>query len=111
MITVRPKFTWDDDGRLVSTAVDPPLGGGGGGGGGARGPAAALDATATPDGCWVLIATGTAPDAPPKRSIAKSVMKIATIGTRNGVLLWWYISHPFSSVNDLDTDVKVLLSS
>ena len=21
MITVRPKFTWDDDGRLVSTAV------------------------------------------------------------------------------------------
>ena len=74
-------------------------------------PAAALDATATPDGCWVLIAAGTAPDAPPKRSIAKSVMKIATIGTRNGVLLWWYISHPFSSVNDLDTDVKVLLSS
>ena len=69
-------------------------------------PVAAAAATATPDG-WA----GTAPDAPPKRSIVKSVMKIATIGTRSGVLLWWCISHPSFFVDDLDTDVKVLLSS
>ena len=47
---------------------------------------------------------------PPKRSIAKSVMKIATMGTRSGVLLWWYISHPSSLVVRVRyRDVKVLI--
>ena len=72
-------------------------------------PATALDATATPDGCWALIAAGTAPDTPPKRSTMRTATMAVTIGTRSGALLWWYISHPFSSVNDLDTDVKVLI--
>ena len=59
---------------------------------------------------WAADCASSAYDAPPKRSIAKSVMKIATMGTRSGVLLWWYISHPFSLENDLDTeDVKVLI--
>ena len=48
-------------------------------------PAAALDATATPDGCWALIAAGTAPDTPPKRSTMRTATMAVTIGTRNGV--------------------------